>query len=187
MKSIATTLPGVVLLELDAFGDQRGRFVETYRRERYVELGVGVGLEFVQDNLSTSVRGTLRGLHHQLARPQGKLVHVVAGEIFDVAVDIRVGSPTFARWFGTTLSRDNCRQLWIPPGFAHGFYVVSERADVAYKCTATYTAGDDRSIAWNDPDLAIAWPLAGEPLLSARDASAPTLRDANDQLPVYAP
>ena len=119
MKLLPTTLPGVVLLELDVFGDQRGRFMETFRRDRYLEHGVGVGCEFVQDNFSSSVRGTLRGLHYQLARPQGKLVHVTRGEVFDVAVDIRRGSPTFGAWFGALLSADNHHQMWIPPGFAH--------------------------------------------------------------------
>lgn len=185
MKTLPTTLPGVVLLELDVFGDARGRFMETFRRERYLELGVGVGLEFVQDNFSSSVRGTLRGLHYQLEHPQGKLVHVTRGAVFDVAVDIRRGSPTFGQWFGTELSADNHRQLWIPPGFAHGFVVTSDEADFAYKCTATYVPTDDRSIRWNDPAIGIAWPLAGEPLLSTRDVTAALLRDA--ELPAYAP
>jgi dTDP-4-dehydrorhamnose 3,5-epimerase len=185
MKVHPTTLAEVVLVELDVFGDARGRFMETFRRERYVDAGIGVGLEFVQDNFSSSARGTLRGLHYQLRHPQGKLVHVTRGEVFDVAIDIRRGSPTFGRWFGTLLSADNHRQLWVPPGFAHGFAVTSETADFAYKVTAAYDPADERSIAWNDPELAIAWPLHGEPTLSKRDASAPTLRDA--ELPVYAP
>lgn len=183
MKVLPTTLPGVVLLELDVFTDARGRFMETYRRERYEEAGVAIGLEFVQDNFSTSVRGALRGLHYQLAHPQGKLIHVPRGEVFDVAVDVRVGSPTFGRWSGTVLSADNHRQLWIPPGFAHGFLVSSDSADVAYKCTATYAPGDERSVRWDDPELAIAWPLEGGPLLSPRDAAAPLLREA--ELPRY--
>jgi dTDP-4-dehydrorhamnose 3,5-epimerase len=176
MKTLPTTLPGVVLLELEVFGDARGRFMETYRRPRYVE--VGVGEEFVQDNFSSSVRGTLRGLHYQLNTPQGKLVHVTRGAVFDVAVDIRKGSPTFGRWFGTELSAENHRQMWIPPGFAHGFVVTSDEADFAYKCTTIYSAADDRAIRWNDPQLAIAWPLQGEPLLSKRDAAAPLLAEA---------
>lgn len=183
MKALPTTLPGLVLLELDAFGDARGRFMETYRRPRYLEAGIDA--EFVQDNFSSSVRGTLRGLHYQLRSPQGKLVHVTRGAVFDVAVDIRAGSPTFGHWFGTELSAENHRQLWIPPGFAHGFVVTSAEADFAYKCTAIYDPGDDRSIRWNDPALAIAWPLDGEPLLSKRDASAPLLREA--ELPQYVP
>jgi dTDP-4-dehydrorhamnose 3,5-epimerase len=185
MKTLPTTLPEVVLVELDVFGDSRGRFMETFRRERYLELGIGVGLEFVQDNFSSSARNTLRGLHYQLAQPQGKLVHVTRGEVFDVAVDIRRGSPTFGRWFGTLLSADNHLQMWIPPGFAHGFVVTSETADFAYKCTATYNQADDRSIRWSDPALAITWPLAGEPLLSKRDVAAPLLDAA--ELPAYAP
>jgi dTDP-4-dehydrorhamnose 3,5-epimerase len=146
MKLLPTTLPGVVLLELDVFGDSRGRFMETFRRERYLEAGVAVGLDFVQDNFSSSVKGTLRGLHYQLEHPQGKLVHVTHGEVFDVAVDIRRGSPTFGQWFGTLLSADNHRQLWLPPGFAHGFVVTSDEAHFSYKCTQTYVASDDRSL-----------------------------------------
>jgi dTDP-4-dehydrorhamnose 3,5-epimerase len=179
MIIIATTLPGVVLLELDVHGDHRGRFLETFRCDRYRDLGIGVGLDFVQDNFSSSVRGTLRGLHYQLQHPQGKLVHVTRGEVFDVAVDIRSGSPTFGRWFGAILSADNHRQLWIPPGLAHGFLATSAEADFVYKVTAPHVSDDDRAIAWDDPELAIAWPLAGiEPLLSARDRAAPRLRQA---------
>jgi dTDP-4-dehydrorhamnose 3,5-epimerase len=186
MKTLPTTLPGVVLLELDVFGDSRGRFMETYRRERYLELGIAVGLEFVQDNFSTSVKGTLRGLHQQLHNPQGKLVWVTRGEVWDVAVDIRRGSPTFGKWFGNYLSADNHLQMWVPPGFAHGFVVTSETADFTYKCTASYVASDERAIKWDDPELAVAWPLGGaEPILSARDQKAPLLRDA--ELPTYKP
>jgi dTDP-4-dehydrorhamnose 3,5-epimerase len=185
MKTLPTTLPGVVLLELDVYGDHRGRFMETFRRDRYLELGIGVGLEFVQDNFSSSAQGTLRGLHYQLEHPQGKLVWVTRGEVFDVAVDIRRGSPTFGAWFGAALSADNHRQLWIPPGFAHGFLVTSEQADFAYKVTATYVPADERAVAWNDPAIAIAWPLAGEPTLSRRDAAAPGLDAA--ELPSFAP
>jgi dTDP-4-dehydrorhamnose 3,5-epimerase len=174
-----------VLLELDVFGDHRGRFMETYRRDRYVELGVGVGLEFVQDNFSSSIKGTLRGLHQQLQQPQGKLVWVTRGEVWDVAVDIRQGSPTFGAWFGTYLSADNHLQMWIPPGFAHGFLVTSESADFAYKCTASYLVSDERAIKWDDPDLGIQWPLAAPPLLSTRDQAAPLLRDA--ELPTFSP
>lgn len=179
MKSLETGLPGVVLLELDAFGDERGRFMETYRRERYLELGIGVGLDFVQDNLSTSAKGVLRGLHQQVTHPQGKLVTVSRGEIWDVAVDVRRGSPTFGKWFGASLSAANHRQLWIPPGFAHGFYTVSDIADVLYKCTDIYRPADEHPVRWNDPELAIAWPLDGTPTISARDQGAPLLRDAN--------
>ena len=185
MKSLETGLPGVVLLELDVFGDERGRFMETFRRERYHELGIGAGLEFVQDNLSTSVRGVLRGLHQQVAHPQGKLVTVSRGAIWDVAVDVRRGSPSFGKWFGATLSADNHRQLWIPPGFAHGFVTISDIADVLYKCTDVYRPADEHPIRWDDPDLAVAWPLEGmSPVISARDQAAPLLRDA--KLPTYA-
>jgi dTDP-4-dehydrorhamnose 3,5-epimerase len=185
MKTLPTTLPGVVLLEVDVFGDARGRFMETFRRDRYLEVGVGVGLEFVQDNFSSSVKHTLRGLHHQLHHPQGKLVHVTRGEVFDVAVDIRKGSPTFGQWFGAVLSADNHRQMWIPPGFAHGFVVTSEYADFVYKCTAAYVQADDRSIRWDDPDIGIDWKLDGTPLLSKRDLAATLLREA--ELPNYTP
>ena len=176
MKSLPTTLPGVVLLELDAFADARGRFVELYRRDRYAELGVGVGLDFVQDNFSSSARGVVRGLHYQLANPQGKLVCVTRGEVFDVAVELATG-----KWFGALLSADNRRQMWVPPGFAHGFYVTSEGgADFLYKCTAVYAPGDERAIRWDDRELAIAWPLrAGEaPVVSAKDAAAPLWSEA---------
>lgn len=176
MKLIETSLPGVMLIELATFGDHRGRFMETYRRERYVQAGIDH--EFVQDNFSSSVRGTLRGLHHQLSSPQGKLVHVTRGEVFDVAVDIRRGSPTFRRWFGTRLSADNHLQMWIPPGFAHGFLVLSESADFTYKVTTSYSATDERSIRWNDPELAIDWPIDGPPTLSARDRDARFLRES---------
>ena len=185
MKTLPTTIPGVVLLELDSFGDARGRFMETFRRDRYVELGIAVGLDFVQDNFSSSAKNVVRGLHYQLVHEQGKLVHVTRGEIFDVAVDIRRGSPTFGRWFGTMLSADNHHQLWIPPGLAHGFVATSESADVCYKVTAAYSKSDERAIRWNDPALAIAWPLSGEPTLSARDAEAPLVAGA--ELPTYRP
>jgi dTDP-4-dehydrorhamnose 3,5-epimerase len=177
MKTLPTTLPGVVLFELDVFGDHRGRFMETFRRDRYREFGID--LEFVQDNFSSSARGILRGLHYQLHHPQGKLVHVTRGEVFDVAVDIRKGSPTFGQWFGTILSAENHRQMWVPPGFAHGFLVTSEHADFVYKVTANYAPADERGIAWNDPQLAIEWPIKGEPTLSKKDAAAPLLRDAD--------
>ena len=181
MKTHPTTLPGVQLFELDSFGDARGRFMETFRRDRYRELGID--LEFVQDNFSASARDVVRGLHYQLQFPQGKLVHVVQGAVFDVAVDIRRGSPTFAQWFGTELSADNHHQLWIPPGFAHGFVATSESAMVCYKVTANYAPADERAIAWNDPQLAIRWPLAGEPTLSGRDSKALRLADA--ELPQF--
>jgi len=185
MKTLPTDLPGIVLVELAVFGDHRGQFMETFRRDRYREVGIAVGLEFVQDNFSSSTGGILRGLHYQLEHPQGKLVHVTRGEIYDVAVDIRVGSPTFGKWYGATLSASNHQQIWIPPGFAHGFVVTSDHADVCYKVTAGYVPADERAIAWNDPDLGIRWPVTGEPTLSKRDAAAPRLRDA--ELPKYAP
>jgi len=183
MKRMSTTLPGVLVLELDAFGDHRGGFMETYRRERYVEAGIDA--EFVQDNFSWSTRGVLRGLHHQLRQPQGKLVQVLRGEVFDVAVDIRRGSPSFGQWFGATLSGDNHLQMWIPPGFAHGFLVRSERVDYVYKVTTPYAPAEERVIRWDDPDLGIAWPLDVAPVLSARDQAGVRLRDA--ELPTFAP
>lgn len=183
MRPIETSLPGVVLIELAPHRDERGWLVETYRRDRYAALGI-TG-ELVQDNVSSSRRGTLRGLHFQLHHPQGKLVWVTRGEVFDVAVDLRRGSPTFGRWFGTVLSAANHRQLWIPGGFAHGFLATSAEADVAYKCSAYYAPDDQRCVRWDDPDLGIAWPLDGDPVLSPRDAAAPGLRDAT--LPEYAP
>lgn len=182
MKVLPTTLPGVVLFELAVFGDHRGRFMETFRRDRYQAFGID--LPFVQDNFSSSQKGTLRGLHYQLHRPQGKLVHVARGEVFDVAVDVRVGSPTFGQSFSTILSADNHLQMWIPPGFAHGFRVTSDQADFIYKTTAYYAPTDECSIAWNDSELAIAWPLDSEPTLSKRDQVAPGLRAA--ELPKYA-
>ncbi|HET9620117.1 MAG TPA: dTDP-4-dehydrorhamnose 3,5-epimerase [Kofleriaceae bacterium] len=184
MKVLPTSLPGVVLLELAVASDARGRVMETFHRDRY--RAAGVACDFVQDNFSSSVAGVLRGLHFQRARPQGKLVHVTRGAVFDVAVDLRRGSPDFARWFGATLSADNRRQLWIPPGFAHGFVVTSAHADVVYKLSAPYDPDDDHAIRWDDPALAIAWPRAwpgDAPVLSPRDAAAPRLADA--ALPVY--
>ena len=180
MKQLPVTLAGLVLVELEAFRDARGSFTETFRADRYRELGIA--MEFVQDNLSASVRGTLRGLHYRIGAPEGKLVTCVRGEVFDVAVDIRRGSPTLGQWFGTTLSAENLRQLWIPPGFAHGFYAVTD-ATVAYKVTGYHTPGADRAISWRDPALAIAWPLAGgEPIVSAKDAAAPAFA-ASELLP----
>lgn len=181
MKVIPTELPGVLIIEPQVFGDARGFFLETWNAPRYAAAGIPIA--FVQDNLSRSVRGTLRGLHFQEPDPQGKLVHVVEGAVFDVAVDVRRGSPHFGRWVGVELSLENKRQLWVPPGFAHGFCVLSAHAAFVYKCTALYAPQSDRGIAWNDPDLEIAWPIQ-DPLLSAKDAAAPRLRDA-PVLPVY--
>ena len=175
MNVIETPLPGVLIFEPKVFGDSRGFFVETFHAERY--RAAGLTLPFVQDNYSRSVKGTLRGLHFQDPNPQGKLVQVVAGAVFDVAVDVRKGSSHFGKWFGLELSAENHRQLWVPPGFAHGFCVLSEHADFQYKCTDFYAPAGDRGVAWNDPDLGIDWPIA-DPILSAKDAAAPRLRDA---------
>jgi len=176
MKTLATSLAGVLVLELDEHVDARGRFIETYRESNYAAHGIPA--RFVQDNFSRSIRGTLRGLHFQ-AEPhaQGKLVSVSRGEVFDVVVDVQPASPTFGQWLGTTLSAENRRQLWIPPGYAHGFLAVSDEADVAYKVTAEYAREAERAVRWDDPELAIAWPLRGEPLVSPKDARAPLLRD----------
>lgn len=180
MQAIATDLPDVLILEPKVFGDDRGFFMETWNAEVFARL-TGCTDAMVQDNHSRSVQGVLRGLHYQLPpAAQGKLVRVVAGEVFDVAVDIRRGSPTFGRWTGVMLSAANRRQLWIPPGFAHGFYTVSDVAEVVYKVTAFYAPAQDRGIRWDDADIGIRWPLVGggAPLLSAKDAAAASLRDA---------
>lgn len=170
-----TPLPGVVLVEPRVFRDDRGFFLETYHAERYREGGIGE--PFVQDNHSRSGRGILRGLHAQRQFPQGKLVRCVEGEIWDVAVDIRVGSPTFKQWFGVTLSAENFHQLYVPPGFAHGFCVLSEIAQVEYKCTDVYHPEDELGLVWNDPDLGIQWPVT-EPTLSNKDREAHRLEEA---------
>jgi dTDP-4-dehydrorhamnose 3,5-epimerase len=167
-------LPEVVVITPDVFRDPRGYFLETYHQGKYRAGAIEVA--FVQDNLSRSVRGTLRGLHAQRRRPQGKLIRVTEGEIFDVAVDIRRGSPTFARWVGVRLSGETFRQVYVPPGFAHGFCVLSEVAVVEYKCTELYDPGDEIGVIWNDPDIDIQWPIA-DPTLSSKDAAAPGLRD----------
>jgi len=174
MKFLPTAIPEVVLVQPDVYRDDRGFFLETYQVRKYGAAGLPE--EFVQDNHSYSVRGTLRGLHAQLRRPQGKLLRVVQGEIFDVAVDIRPGSPTFGRWVGEVLSGENHHQLWVPPGFAHGFCVTSETAHVLYKCTELYDREDEIAVAWNDPRIGVAWPVA-EPLLSPRDLAAPLLAE----------
>ena len=172
-------LPEVILVEPKVHRDDRGFFLETWHEERY--RAGGIPGPFVQDNHSRSAKGTLRGLHAQVRRPQGKLVRAVAGEIFDVAVDIRPGSPTFGRWVGATLSAGNFLQLWIPPGFAHGFCVLSETAEVEYKCTDFYVREDEIAIAWDDPEIGIAWPVR-EPLLSPRDRAAVSLAAARARL-----
>jgi dTDP-4-dehydrorhamnose 3,5-epimerase len=177
IQLLPTALPDVVVLEPDVFRDARGFFLEAWHEEKFRDVGLAV--RFVQDNHSHSVRHTLRGLHYQLVRPQGKLVRVTSGTVFDVAVDLRRDAPTFGRWVGVTLSEENHRMVWIPPGFAHGFLVLSQYADLLYKCSEPYLAEHDRAIRWNDPALGIEWPLAAEtePLLSPRDASAPLLAE----------
>jgi dTDP-4-dehydrorhamnose 3,5-epimerase len=179
MRIVQTDLPGVLLIEPDVFRDARGHFLETFHERKYREAGLPHA--FVQDNLSRSVRGTLRGLHSQLRKPQGKLVRAVQGEIFDVAVDLRPGSPTFGKWTGLRLSSDDFRQIFVPPGFAHGFCVLSEFAEVAYKCTTFYDRADEIGLRWNDPAVGIAWPLK-DPLLSEKDAALPTLAELGQQL-----
>jgi dTDP-4-dehydrorhamnose 3,5-epimerase len=175
VKVSETELPGVLLLEPRRFGDDRGFFMELFHEQRYAEAGIAG--PFVQDNFSRSAKGILRGLHFQQPHAQGKLVQVFAGAVYDVAVDIRRGSPTFGGWVGVELSADNRRQLWVPPGFAHGFCVLSESADFHYKCTDFYSPTSEHGIAWNDPDLGIPWPVKS-PLLSPKDSVAPRLKDA---------
>jgi dTDP-4-dehydrorhamnose 3,5-epimerase len=181
MEIRETSLEGVLLIEPRLFHDPRGYFFETFHAERYAQAGLPAA--FVQDNFSRSCKGTLRGLHYQEPRPQGKLVQVLRGAVFDVAVDIRRGSPQFGKWYGVELSDVNQRQLYIPPGFAHGFCVLSESADFYYKCTDVYAPEGDRGLLWNDPELAIAWPIEA-PLLSPKDAAAPRLAQAT-ALPSY--
>ena len=172
-----TRIPEVLLFQPHTHGDDRGFFMETFRLSHFRDRGLEV--EFVQDNHSRSRRNTLRGLHFQLNKPQGKLVRVLSGEVFDVAVDLRRSSPTFGRWVGEYLSSENNKQFWIPPGFAHGFYVTSDTADLAYKCTDYYSPGDDHSLLWSDPDIGIEWPNhAEEPLLSEKDRNASVLEAA---------
>lgn len=178
MRVEATALPGVLLIQPRVFADSRGYFLESWQRERY--QAAGLPDSFVQDNESGSVRHTLRGLHYQLASPQGKLVRVIEGEVLDVAVDIRRSSTHFGRWVGVTLSGTSRGQLWIPPGFAHGFLVLSAFAVVAYKCTTPYAPADERTILWNDPELAVDWllPAGASPLVSPRDAQGALFRAA---------
>ena len=173
MKVIETQLPGVRIIEPRVHGDSRGFFVETFQAERY-RRDAGIELAFVQDNHSRSGRGVLRGMHSQRKRPQGKLVRVARGAVFDVAVDIDPRSATFGKWVGVTLSDENCRQLWVPPGYAHGFVVLSDVADFEYKCTDYYDPSDEVGVMWNDPDVGIVWPLE-DPLLSAKDQKLPSL------------
>ena len=176
MNVVATAVPDVLRIEPKIFGDQRGFFLESWNERAFAAAGIHA--RFVQDNHSRSGRNVLRGLHYQLRQAQGKLVRVIAGEIYDVALDIRRGSPTFGRWVGERLSADNRRMLWIPPGFAHGFLVLADGTEVLYKATDYYAPEHERTIAWNDPELAIPWPLAGEPVLSAKDAAGTRFRDA---------
>ena len=184
MKVIETSLPGCVVIEPAVFGDARGVFFETWNAERFGEHGLPT--KFVQSNVSTSVKGVLRGLHYQWPRPQGKLVSVLEGEVYDVAVDIRRGSATFGRWEAVVLSAENKRQFWIPEGFAHGFAVLSEHAVFNYLCTDVYVKEADAGVRWNDADIAVDWPISA-PTLSAKDENASFLRDiAEDRLPVFA-
>ena len=177
MKAISTAIPDVLVLEPKVFGDARGFFLESFN-QRVFNQATGLEVEFVQDNHSRSAKGVLRGLHYQLQQPQGKLVRVVSGAVFDVAVDLRASSSHFGQWVGVELSEDNHRQLWIPPGFAHGFLVLSDSADFLYKTTDYYAPEHERAILWNDPAIGIAWPLTVEPLLSTKDQAASLLADA---------
>lgn len=174
MKLLPTALPGVVLIEPRVFGDARGFFLETWNARSFGDAGIEAA--FVQDNHSRSERGVIRGMHYQLRKPQGKLVRVVHGAVFDVAVDVRRGSPSFGRWVGQELSDANAKMMWVPPGFAHGFLVLSESADFLYKCTDFYAPEHERTLAWNDPAVGVEWPLGGmAPSVSAKDAAGETL------------
>ena len=175
MKVIETKLQDCVIIEPKVFGDERGFFLETFQAARYAEVA-GISLYFVQDNHSRSSKGVLRGLHFQKTKPQGKLVRVVRGKVYDVALDIRAGSATYGQWEAVILSEENKKQFWVPPGFAHGFVVMSDTADFEYKCTDYYDPSDEGSLLWNDPDLGIPWPVAS-PTLSEKDAQAPVLAD----------
>ena len=177
MKATPLAIPDVILLEPKVFGDERGFFFESFNQAKF-EAAIGRHVTFVQDNHSRSVKNVLRGLHYQTRQPQGKLVRVVRGEVFDVAVDIRKSSLTFGQWVGETLSADNTRQMWVPEGFAHGFVVLSETAEFLYKTTDYYAPEHERCIAWNDPSIAIHWPLGGVPALSAKDQQGKALAEA---------
>ena len=177
MRFIPTDLAGPVIVEPVIHGDSRGFFLESWTRKAFEEAGIHA--DFVQDNHSRSARGVLRGIHYQLGKPQGKLVRVTRGAVFDVAVDLRRSSPAFGSWTGVLLSGDNKKMLWIPPGFAHGFLALQDETDFLYKCTDYFSPGEERAIAWNDPDIAIDWPLDGlEPIVSDRDRNAPRLAEA---------
>jgi dTDP-4-dehydrorhamnose 3,5-epimerase len=177
VKATPTAIPDVVLIEPQVFGDARGFFFESWNRRAF-EAIVGSGVEFVQDNHSRSARNVLRGLHYQVRQPQGKLVRVASGEVFDVAVDLRRSSPTFGRWVGERLSAENHRMLWVPAGFAHGFVVLSEWADFLYKTTDYWAPEHERTLLWNDPAIGIAWPHSGEPVLKPKDAAGARLAEA---------
>jgi dTDP-4-dehydrorhamnose 3,5-epimerase len=178
MKATSLAIPDVLLFEPKVFGDERGFFLESFNQQVFEEA-VGRSVSFVQDNHSRSSRGVLRGLHYQIRQPQGKLVRVVEGEVFDVAVDLRKSSPTFGQWVGAHLSAENKRQLWVPEGFAHGFVVLSESAEFLYKTTDYYAPSHERCLAWNDPKVSIEWPLGGQPTLSEKDKSGKSLDDAD--------
>lgn len=177
MNVVRTAIPDVLILEPKVFGDARGFFFESYNESAFREA-TGLDVRFVQDNHSRSARNVLRGLHYQIKQPQGKLVRCVAGEVYDVAVDLRRSSPTFGKWVGERLSADNKRMMWIPAGFAHAFLVLTESADFLYKTTDYYAPEHERTIAWNDPDLSIKWPLEGDPVLSTKDKAGSRLRNA---------
>jgi len=178
VKFIPAEISDLIIVEPDVFGDHRGFFMESWHTEKFAQGGIDA--HFVQDNQSRSSQGILRGLHYQIQKPQGKLVRVLSGEIFDVAVDLRKNSPTFGKWFGIYLNDTDKKMLWVPPGFGHGFYVVSAQADFFYKCTDFYAQEHERTILWDDPDLAIDWPLAGgrKPILAPKDAAAKAFKDA---------
>ena len=177
MKVTPTSIPEVLVFEPTVFGDDRGFFYESYNARQFSQM-TGLSANFVQDNHSRSAKNVLRGLHYQIRQPQGKLVRVISGAIFDVVVDIRASSPFFGRWIGVELSAENRRQLWVPPGFAHGFVVTSESAECLYKTTDYWSPEHERSILWSDPALAIDWPLAGDPMLSGKDSHGKLLADA---------
>jgi dTDP-4-dehydrorhamnose 3,5-epimerase len=177
MNIVDTAIPDVKVFEPKVFGDERGFFVETFRQSQFEDLGLDV--QFVQDNHSSSSKGVLRGLHYQIQKPQGKLIRVTAGEVYDVAVDLRKSSPTFGQHVGVHLSAENKKICWVPPGFAHGFLVLSDMAEFVYKCTEYYAPEHDRSLLWNDPELNIRWPFDGSPELSAKDAGAKTLANTD--------
>lgn len=177
MNIVKTEIPDVLIIEPKVFGDARGFFFESFNTRAFA-AATGLSLTFVQDNHSRSAKNVLRGLHYQIKQPQGKLVRVAVGEVFDVAVDLRKNSPTFGKWTGTKLSAENKRMLWVPEGFAHGFLVLSESADFLYKTTGYYAPEHERCVAWNDPDVGVLWPLVGEPILAAKDIAGKRLRDA---------